>query len=142
MIIVIERVPNFVDLGDDYERYDRIFDNMEQVFECELVQRWKDKLGDEFGHVCVNNHPDPTGVSVVECGMLAVYDKEDKVEIDPEDMNTFLEEQAQVYNQSKDDFISNLYNQNKMDVFMGILKTRKVVEFIINKNKEREKENG
>ena len=75
MIIVRERFPNFVDPGDDYEYYERVFDNMEQVFECELVERWKNKLGDEFGRMCINNYPDPTGVSVVECGMLTIYDK-------------------------------------------------------------------
>ena len=68
----------------------------------------------------------------------AIYDKEDDIEIDPSEMNEFLEEQAKLYNYGKEDFVSKLYNDNQMDTFIGVLRAKKVVDFIISKNQKDE----
>ena len=72
----------------------------------------------------------------------AVYDKEDDIEINPNEMDELLEEQAKIYNKSKDDLVSSLYNNNQMDIFIGVLRAKKVVDFIINKSKESEISDG
>jgi len=75
----------------------------------------------------------------------AIYQKEDDIEIEPDEMNEFLDEQAQMYNIDRDVLISELNNTNQLDIFLGVLRGRKVVDFIINMNnnqKEEEIEDG
>jgi len=66
----------------------------------------------------------------------AVYDKEKSIEISPEELNVALEEHAKGSNKTKDELISLLYNSNQMDNFVGVLKTAKVVDFVIDNAKK------
>ena len=77
MIKVKERFPNFVDPGDDHKYWSGEFETLFEVFECELVKRWKDKLGKSFRRICINHYPDPSGIYIEGSGMmLTLYDKE------------------------------------------------------------------
>lgn len=66
----------------------------------------------------------------------AIYEKEEDIKVDPEQLNEFLEEQAAIHNKSKDDIVSLLYNTNQMDSFVGVLKTKNVIDFLIKINKK------
>lgn len=70
----------------------------------------------------------------------AIYKKEEQLELTPEELNQYLEEQAIINNIAKDDLVSKLYNTNQMEAFVGILRAKKVVEFIMNKGNEEENE--
>jgi hypothetical protein len=74
MIKVRERFPNFIDPGEDYNFWEGEFDSLFEVFNCELVERWKIKLGDKFARIAINSYPDPTGI-LIDDYMLTVYDK-------------------------------------------------------------------
>lgn len=60
----------------------------------------------------------------------AIYEKEEDVKVAPEQLNELLEEQAAMHNKSKDEVVSLLYNTNQMDSFVGVLKTKNVIDFI------------
>ena len=75
MIKVTERFPNFVDPGDDYRCWTGEFETLSEVFNCELVEKWKIKLGNKFTGIAINEYPDPTGVWIGDY-MLSIYDKE------------------------------------------------------------------
>lgn len=75
MIKVIERFPNFVDPGDDYKHWTGEFETLSEVFNCELAEKWKIKLGDEFIRIAINEYPDSSGLWIGDY-MLSVYDKE------------------------------------------------------------------
>lgn len=66
----------------------------------------------------------------------AIYEKEDSIEIAPEELNELLEEHALANNQTKDELVSNLYNSGQMDAFVGILRVSKVFDFIIANSKK------
>lgn len=69
--------------------------------------------------------------------MDAIYNKEKELEISPEDLNNLLEQNAKENNKTKDELVSALYNSGQMDGFVGLLRTAKVIDFIINNsNKE------
>ncbi len=68
----------------------------------------------------------------------AIYEKEKSLEVTPEELNKLLEQHSKANNMSKDDLVSNLYNSNQMDNFVGILRTSKVVDFIISQAKRKE----
>lgn len=79
--------------------------------------------------------------------MDAIYEKEEDVEVTPEELNKLLEEHAKANNQSKDELVSNLYNSGQMDNFVGVLRVANVFDFIIDhsnkeNNEESEEENG
>jgi len=78
MIKVTERFPNFVDPGKNHKFWEDEFDNLFEVFNCELVERWKNKLGDKFTRIAINPHPDPTGV-LIDDYILTIYDSENNV---------------------------------------------------------------
>lgn len=61
----------------------------------------------------------------------AIFEKED-LEVNPEELNEYLEEQAEIHNMDKDEIVSNLYNSNQMEAFVGVLRGKKVVDLIIN----------
>jgi trigger factor len=80
----------------------------------------------------------------VKCAILldSIYEKENSIEITPDELDKLLEDHARHNNMSKDDLVSNLYNSGQMDNFMGILKTSNTIDFIINNaNKESEESN-
>ena len=64
----------------------------------------------------------------------AIYEKEEDVKVAPEQLNTFLEESAARENKSKDELVSLLYNTDQMDAFVGVLRTKNVVEFLMELN--------
>ena len=71
----------------------------------------------------------------------AIYDKEDSLEVSPGELSDLLEKHAKENNKTKDELVSALYNNGQMDGFVGILRTSKVIDFIINnsdKNKSEE----
>lgn len=70
----------------------------------------------------------------------AIYNKEDDIEVDPNELDKALEEQAQQNNQTKDDIVSNLYNSGQMDAFMAMLRNGKVVDYIIDNAISKESE--
>ena len=75
--------------------------------------------------------------------MDAIYDKEDDIEVTPDELNSMLEEHARKNNQSKDELVSNLYNSGQMDNFVGVLRLASVMDFIIdNANKKGNEDNG
>ena len=76
MIKVTERIPNFVDPGDDYKYWESEFKTLFEVFGCELAERWRKKLGDNFSRMAINAYSDPTGIWINDGYMLTVYDKE------------------------------------------------------------------
>jgi FKBP-type peptidyl-prolyl cis-trans isomerase (trigger factor) len=69
----------------------------------------------------------------------AIYEKE-HLELDPEELNQYLEKQATSVGKSKDELVSLLSNTNQMDAFLGTLRTSKTLEFITDKNLEGEKD--
>lgn len=75
--------------------------------------------------------------------MDAIYEKEDSIEVTPDELSNMLEEHAQKNNQTKDELVSNLYNSNQMDSFVGVLRLASVIDFIIdNAKKEGEESDG
>lgn len=62
----------------------------------------------------------------------AIYEAEKDLELTPEELNGFLEEQAKINNMAKDEIVSNLYNSNQMEAFVSVLRAKKVIEFIVN----------
>ncbi len=71
----------------------------------------------------------------------AIYEKEEAIEVTPEELNKLLNEHAAKNNMSKDELVSNLYNSGQMDNFMGVLKTSSTIDFIIDHaNQESEEE--
>ena len=72
----------------------------------------------------------------------SIYNKED-IDVTPEELSNYLEEQAKIHNKDKDEIVSMLYNTNQMDTFVGVLRYRKVLDFIIGINKKKgEEDNG
>jgi trigger factor len=65
-----------------------------------------------------------------------IYEAESEIEITPDELDKLLNNYANQNNINKDDLVSNLYNSNQMDAFMGILRNQKVVDFIINSAKK------
>jgi trigger factor len=63
----------------------------------------------------------------------SIYSKEASLEITPDELDQFLDKGAKENNKSKDEFVSDLYNSNKMDTFLNILKCDKVLGFVISK---------
>lgn len=63
----------------------------------------------------------------------AIYEKED-VDVTPDELNEYLEEQAKLYGKDKDEIVSMLYNTNQMDAFVSVLRSRKVIDYIVNLN--------
>lgn len=61
----------------------------------------------------------------------AIYDKESSLEINPDELDKLLEEFSVKYQKTKDEFVSMLYNTKQMDSFIGVLRTKKVIDFII-----------
>jgi FKBP-type peptidyl-prolyl cis-trans isomerase (trigger factor) len=72
--------------------------------------------------------------------MDSIYEKEDDIEVTPEELNQMLEEHARANNQTKDELVSNLYNSNQMDSFVSVLRLASVVDFIINHAKKESEE--
>ena len=70
----------------------------------------------------------------------AIYDKEQGLEVGPEELDALLEEHAKKSNKTKDELVSLLYNTNQMDNFMGVLKNNKVVDFIVKSANSKESE--
>lgn len=72
----------------------------------------------------------------------AIYDKEDDIEVTPDELDEMLEKHAEKNNTSKDELVSMLYRSNQMDAFMGILRARKVIDYIAEcaRNNTEEKE--
>lgn len=70
----------------------------------------------------------------------AIYDKEDSIEIAPEELNELLEHHAKANNSTKDEIVSALYNSGQMDNFTGVLRISKVIDFIIDNSKKEESE--
>ena len=64
----------------------------------------------------------------------AIYEKEDGLEVGPEELNDLLEIEAEKNNQTKDELVSMLYNSNQMDSFVSVLRNKKVAEFIISES--------
>lgn len=65
-----------------------------------------------------------------------IYDAESDIEITPDELDKLLNDYATQSNITKDNLVSNLYNSNQMDAFMGVLRNQKVIEFIINNAKK------
>lgn len=72
----------------------------------------------------------------------AIYEKEPSVEVTPDELDKMLEQHAKMYGKTKDEIVSMLYSTHQMDAFLGTLRAQRVVDFIINKAKEREEANG
>lgn len=75
----------------------------------------------------------------------AIYEKEDELEISPDELDELLEAEAKKSDKTKDELVSLLYNSNQMDSVMAILKNKKVVDFVLKStinNNESEEENG
>jgi len=69
----------------------------------------------------------------------AIYEKEN-IDIAPDELNEYLEEQAKLYNKNKDEIVSMLYNTGQMDSFVSVVRARKTIDFIINKNTKKDEE--
>ena len=61
----------------------------------------------------------------------AIYNHEG-LEISPIELDNLLGEQAKINGKEKSEFVSFLYNSGQMDSFIGVLRNRKTVEFLIN----------
>lgn len=71
----------------------------------------------------------------------AIYNKEPALEITPDELDMALEKSAQEHQKPKDEFVSMLYNAKQMDAFMGSIRCKKVLDFIIAQAKPEESEN-
>jgi trigger factor len=69
----------------------------------------------------------------------SIYEKEN-IDIAPDELNEYLEEQAKIYNKNKDEIVSMLYNTGQMDSFVSVVRARKTIDFIINKNTKKDEE--
>jgi trigger factor len=72
--------------------------------------------------------------------MDAIYEKEDDIEISPEELSNLLDQHAKMSGKSKDEIVSALYNSGQMDNFVGVLRVSKVVDFIVDNRKQNESE--
>lgn len=72
--------------------------------------------------------------------MDAIYEKEDEIEVTPDELTKLLEEHAAKNNMTKDQLVSNLYNSGQMDNFMGVLKISSTLDFIIDHAKQESEE--
>lgn len=109
-----------------------------------LIQQEQDRI---FKH---NNISNPSKEILEQANKVAIdnirktiifeeiYNKE-QIEITPDELNKYLEEQAKIYNKDKDEIVSMLHNTNQMDSFVGVLKNQKVIDFIIDKNTKKGK---
>lgn len=70
----------------------------------------------------------------------AIYNKEDGIEVTPAELDDMLEEHANKNNTTKDELVSMLYRSNQMDAFVGVLRSRKVIDHIIDNAKNNIKE--
>jgi len=70
----------------------------------------------------------------------AIYNKEAGVEVTPAELDDMLEEHASRNNTTKDELVSMLYRSNQMDAFVGVLRSRKVIDYIIDIAKSKVKE--
>lgn len=61
----------------------------------------------------------------------AIYDQESTLEITPDEFDAFLTKHALASNKTKEEFSTFLANSNQLETFTGILKTEKVLSFII-----------
>lgn len=61
----------------------------------------------------------------------SIYEKEEDIEVTPAELESMLETHAARNNTTKDELASMLYRTNQMDAFMGVLRTEKVIDFII-----------
>jgi len=64
----------------------------------------------------------------------AIYNKEDDIELPLDELSDALEEQAQASDKTKDEMVSFLYNTGQMEDFVGVLRGKKVIEYIIGLN--------
>lgn len=72
-------------------------------------------------------------ISVMKAMIIdAIYTKESDLEVTPDELDELLEEHAGRGNTTKDELVSMLYRTKQMDSFVGVLKSRKVVDYIIN----------
>ena len=69
-----------------------------------------------------------------------IYEAESEIEVTPDELDKLLANYASQHNISKDDLVSNLYNSNQMDAFIGILRSQKAVDFVIQNAKKNEGE--
>jgi trigger factor len=69
----------------------------------------------------------------------AIYDKEDAIEVTPEELDMMLGDHAAQSKKTKDELISALYNSGQMDSFVGVLRFAKVIDFILDNAKRQEK---
>ena len=68
----------------------------------------------------------------------AIYEKEEDVEITPDEVNEALEKQAEASGKSKDEVVTILQNTKQMDPFVETLRSSKVMDFIIGASKKKE----
>ena len=61
----------------------------------------------------------------------SIYNKETAVEITPDELSALLDKQAAIEKKTKDELISALYNANQMDNFVSVLRSSKVIEYIV-----------
>ena len=66
-------------------------------------------------------------------------EKED-IDIAPDELSEYLEEQAKIYNKDKDESVSIRYHSGQMDSFVSVLRAKKTIDFIISKNKKKDEE--
>lgn len=67
-----------------------------------------------------------------------IYEAEEDIEVTPETLGDALEAQAEQSGQTKDELVSLLYNNGQMDAFVGELRERNVIEFIMSKAKDKD----
>lgn len=70
----------------------------------------------------------------------AIYEKEEALEVTPEELNKLLDDHAARNNMTKDQLISNLYNSGQMDNFVGVLKLANTIDFIIEQARKESEE--
>lgn len=116
---------------------------MAQEEKNRIIQNVKNR-GTEVDQQTANNIESSARYNIARSILIeSIYNKEASLEITPDELDKALEKHAKINNVAKDKFLSDLYNSKRMDVFMGQLKTEKVLDFIISKaQQESEEENG
>jgi trigger factor len=73
----------------------------------------------------------------------AIYEKENDIEVTPEELDELLEQHATQQGKTKDEIVSILYNTGQMDALLGTLRSQRVIDFIIDHaKKESEEDDG
>jgi len=108
------------------------FDVPQSMLESELQRLLGAGSGQQITEDVVNSLRQAAEFNVKRALILdAVYESEDELEVTPDELDELLEEHAKDNDKTKDEIVSMLYNSGQMDAFMGVLRSKKAIDYIV-----------